>query len=267
MSSERNGGPHTSPTAPRDEEDLPLDDSWKDADLADPKNLRLALVTIAGYAEVALRANLRNKQRIETGLSRISTEQAELGAMTLSALTRMEDRGKLTHAMLEGVSVRVGRLDGEKEIRHDDYLRIRRSLRANELQLADLDKREAVGRAAIEAKLEAIETARVKDDKVEARAMNESLITQRDLLKVAMTAGTELAKDQRAEDRDAAKDRRETKHRVLLWALGILGALIMMIASAFLGGKVAGGTSPAFPTTTPTLPLAAPSGPLAPAHP
>ena len=247
MSTGRNGGPHADLDVDLDV-DAVVDANWKRADFARPENVRHALVEIAGYAETALRANLENRRRIKS----LAGELSERDAIIMQSLARLEDSGKVQRALLEGTAARVARLDSEKEIRHDIISRIRRSVESATVQLADLDKREAVGRARLDSAIEALEKrdSQLAEDVSHGnvRMVAETITTVRQ----ALASNADLAKEARVATREETKESFARRHAVVMYLLGIVGAVILMIASAVIGAKL--GHAPSVPTSLPAPP-------------
>ncbi len=211
-----------------------MDDRWKRADFSKPENVRHACVSIAEYAESALHTSIANKQSIKA----LREELATRDTVVLQTLARIEDTGRVTHALAAASAVRLERIDREKEVRVDELIRIRRTVQTTTTQLADLDKREAVGRERLSSQIEILEKRDVELQDTGQRTLTELLGTQREVMRSALTSGHDLVKDAQAAQRETAKDTRTNKHQVLMYILGVLGAVILMIASAVIGAKI-----------------------------
>jgi hypothetical protein len=219
-----NGGTH--------DEDAKLDDSWKREDLSKPPILRKALITISGYAEESLRLQAHNKRRIAI----LGQEQAERDGIIMAALARIEDNGKFTRALAETTAVRLARLDNEKEVRNDDLIRVRRATTATAIQLADLDKREAAGRAKLDAQVAALEK---NDDRIvselgdtESRMIDATV--RAEATRVAMVSQHEILKEDRADQRVGKQTEETQKHAVHMWKLGLIGMVTIIVVSAIV---------------------------------
>jgi len=136
-------------------------------------------------------------------------------------------------ALAETGLVRLARIDNEREVTVDDVRKLRKQYHPLSIQLADLDKRQAVEAAATRATLEAMKE---KDEDLAGEITGQRTITDEmraDALRAARgsQAGVEVA---------AIEEKRETRtfrRQVTLWALGLVGAATMLVLTAYLGAR------------------------------
>ena len=223
-STQGNGGTH--------DDEVELDDSWKKDDLTKPPNLRKALITISGYAEQSLRLQSYNKRRI----AKLGEEQAERDGVIMSALARIEDNGKYTRALAERTAVVVHRIDNEKEVRNDDLIRLRRTVNTATIQLADLNTREAAGRAKLDAQIAALEKnddrLKTELDDTESRMIDATV--KAETVRASMVSQHELVREDRADARATKHTEKTQEHAVQMWKLGLIGMVTIIVVSAIV---------------------------------
>lgn len=218
------------------DEDMEIDDSWQQGDLDDPEVLRKALVGIEQRLRVALRVGIVNKR----GVAGLRGELAERDALILKSLAAIHGEQQTQRALLQTVAVRVARLDNEGDVTQQDVRGLRALVERVKAANRSDDPRTAAQIARLEAKVEMLErhTTKLETD-VETTQQREiaAAVAKAAQLETAKSANDNSAV---AEDR---KDRRATKE----WVLKILGALILLAASAFAGSKI---STPASPFTS-----------------
>jgi len=190
--------------------------------------------------------------RIETlngNLARFNLEIGDRDGVFMSTLLRMERKQEDMMALAQGTAARVARLDEQRDLPISEIDKLKREVDTIKIHNRSGSKRDAAAIARLEAKVEILEKEHEKlEEDVEdtqKRQASEAIAKARELdaevrAKEAMLRAShaDLVKEDRAEKRDVHKDIREDRRHTKMWALGIIGAIVMALATALITAKL-----------------------------
>ena len=225
--------------------------SWANVDGGDPASVRKAILEIGSFTQEALNGILRLEQAFQTHRAEESSGFSKLTAR----LDEIEGVIIRVDALSLGTATRVARIDMEKDIRVEDMRRVVRESKAISIQLAELDKREAVNATKSATRVEALEK-RDEDMQEEIentgqRNIDKLLETKTAVLEVRarLESSADLDKEKVAERREESHEARADRRSVRVWALGLVGAVVLLVLSTVLAWRfgVASVHPPALP--------------------
>lgn len=221
-----------------DERESQKNPDWKTGDFSDPKVVQRAVLALLEYAE----AGVVSHEHIVVAVRRAREESADREGEMLSAIVRIEENQQTMFGLAQATAVRVARLDNERELPIAQLAVLRRDLETMKTAATRLsskvevqETKNAAMRAKIATKIQTIEkhVDSLEEDvedtqKRDVQRTLEKAKALEEELREVRASKTEIVREER---REVRADRRQVK----LWALGILGTILLAAASAAIG--------------------------------